>query len=448
MLNPKYFSAFHALGGLSGVAKGLQTDLQAGLSGDETKVQRSITLQDATGQNTPTYQLPAKAYKDPILILLTGAAVISLALGIYETVSSGRGVEWVESVAICVVILVVTLVGSLVDWQKKQAFVKLHAKMGDREIKVIRSGKSYMINVRDILVGDVLHLKPGDLVPVDGVSSSRTGCSVGTKSSFGKVMMSVRTKMYPTPLQKKLGGLAMAIPQLGLGSAPLLFFVLLFRFVAQLDGNGATLVKKGSQFMDILIVVTTVIVVAVSEGLPLAVTLTLAFATARLLKEKNLIRVPCACETMGNATTLCSDKTGTLTTNKMTVIAGSFGNANFSKSDFKRNGSIANFVSSISESTKKLIAEFVAINSTDFEGMEDGEATFIRSKTETAMLHMAKTHFGMQALPELRANEGNIQVMPFDSSKEGMVPLLDFTAARASGFSSREPRKFSSTAFR
>lgn len=136
--------------------------------------------------------------------------------------------------------------------------------------------------------------------------------SVGVNSSFGKIMMSVRTEVEDTPLQKKLEGLALAIAKLGSTAAGLLFFVLFFRFIAELDDNVRTSAEQASAFMDILIVAITIIVVAVPEGLPLAVTLALAFATTRLLKENNLVRMLRACETMGNATTICSDKTGTL----------------------------------------------------------------------------------------------------------------------------------------
>lgn len=125
-------------------------------------------------------------------------------------------------------------------------------------------------------------------------------------------MISVRTETEPTPLQQKLEGLAMAIAKLGSAAAGILFFVLLFRFLAGLPGDDRLATEKASSFMDILIVAVTIIVVAVPEGLPLAVTLALAFATTRMLKENNLVRILRACETMGNATAICSDKTGTL----------------------------------------------------------------------------------------------------------------------------------------
>lgn len=143
--------------------------------------------------------------------------------------------------------------------------------------------------------------------------------SVGVNSSFGKIMMSVRTEMEATPLQKKLEVLALAITKLGSAAAGILFLAVFIRLLASFPSNPSTPTQKAMSFLDIIIVAITVIVVAVPEGLPLAVTLALAFATTRLLKENNLVRVLRACETMGNATTICSDKTGTLVSPTATV---------------------------------------------------------------------------------------------------------------------------------
>lgn len=395
--------------------------------------------------------------------------------------------QWIEGVAICVAILIVTVVAALNDWQKERAFVKLNAKKEDREIKAIRSGKSYMLNVHDILVGDVLHLEPGDLIPVDGIfisghdlkcdESSATGesdaikktsadqvmsmlesghpsknldpfiisgakviegmgtfvcTSVGVHSSFGQIMMSVRTETESTPLQKKLEGLAVAIAKLGGSAAALLFVVLLCRFLAGLPSDTRPAPEKASDFMDILIVAITIIVVAVPEGLPLAVTLALAFATTRLLKENNLVRVLRACETMGNATTICSDKTGTLTTNRMTVVAGTFGASSFDKPDSERPDaqSLPQWASGLSSEAKEAIVQSVAMNSTAFEGEDGGETAFIGSKTETALLQLAKDHLGMQSLPETRGNERVVQMMPFDSLKKCMGAVLKLRSGR------------------
>ena len=174
LLNPKSLSAFKAMGGLKGMEKGLRTSITAGLSGDEVRVDGKVTFEDAvdasrkdsTFHQTPVNEddttvaaqkevkgqfedrlrvfkdnrLPERkadgiltliwrAYNDKILILLTIAAVISLVLGIYESVSGGSGVDWVEGVAICVAILIVVTVGAANDWQKERQFVKLNKRV-------------------------------------------------------------------------------------------------------------------------------------------------------------------------------------------------------------------------------------------------------------------------------------------------------------------------------
>lgn len=331
----------------------------------------------------------------------------------------------------------------------------------------------------DVTVGDVLHLEPGDAVPADGVfiaghgikcdESSATGesdqmkktgghevwqrmqdgtaekkldpfiisgskvlegvgtylvTSVGVNSSFGKIMMSLQTESEQTPLQVKLGKLANWIGGLGSGAAGLLFFVLLFKFLAHLSENPASPAVKGQEFLDILIVAITVIVVAVPEGLPLAVTLALAFATTRMLKENNLVRVLRACETMGNATTICSDKTGTLTQNKMTVVAGTIGNnERFSQSsdkDEKASSSFSTVFSRISSDVRDLLRNSIVLNSTAFEGEEKGVPTFVGSKTETALLTMAKENLGLEHVATERSNFKVKQMIPFDSGRKCM----------------------------
>ncbi|WQF84103.1 Putative P-type ATPase, HAD superfamily, P-type ATPase, transmembrane domain superfamily [Colletotrichum destructivum] len=533
LLNPKSLSAFRALGGLRGIARGLQTDVRSGLSVDETGVRSTVSFNEAvesrhdTNPASPSTEKPTSssstpfvdrtrvygrnilppkkpksiwklmwiAFNETVLILLTVAGVISLALGLYETLGVERpagapaSVDWVEGVAICGAVIIVVLVGSHNDWQKEKAFVRLNTKKDDRQVKVIRSGKSDMINVNEILVGDVLHLEPGDMVPADGIlieghevkcdESSATGesdvlkktagdqvmklldskqsnhddldpfiisgskvlegmgtyvcTSVGVYSSYGKIMMSVRYDIESTPLQKKLERLAIAIAKLGGGASALMFFILLFRFVASLPGDNRLPADKASTFMDLLVVAIAIIAVAVPEGLPLAVTLALAFATTKLLKENNLVRVLRACETMGNATTICSDKTGTLTTNKMTVVAGTFSTSSFTSTatadntNEKTAGSplhVSAWASTVPQATKELIVQSVAVNSTAFEGQEDGQSTFIGSKTETALLQLAKDHLGLQSLAEARANEQIVQMLPFDSGRKCMAAVI------------------------
>lgn len=209
-----------------------------------------------------------------------------------------------------------------------------------------------------------------------------------------------------------------------LSSGALLLFVVLFiRFLISLPTSGASGAVKGSQFMDILIVAITLVVVAVPEGLPLAVTLALAFATTRMLKENNLVRVLRACETMGNATTICSDKTGTLTRNEMTVVAGIVGrDAKFeaSASEDDKALSIPRAVLRYSSSIKNLLLQSIVVNSTAFEGEDAGVQTFIGSKTETAMLMFARDHLGMDSVSRERSSAQIIQLIPFDSGRKCM----------------------------
>lgn len=549
--NPKSLAAFRALGGIRGIEKGLQTDVVAGLSVDETRIQQEVTFEDATryahikkatdesrplvGQDVIVsdhevqgqYQdrrriygdnrLPAKkslsiwrlflnAYNDRILIILTIAAIISLALGVYEAVgqphNSGSNpqkrasrandeggapsLDWVEGLAIEIAVVIVVLVTGLNDYRREKQFVALNAKKDDRLVKAIRSGKSVQISVFDVMVGDVLHLESGDSVPADGVlinghgircdESSATGesdamrktggeevwqriidgsatskldpfiisgtkvlegvgtylvTSVGTNSSFGKIMVSLQTENESTPLQAKLAKMANWIGYLGTSAAGLLFVILLIRFLAGLSGNTATSAVKGSQFLDIFIVAVTIIVVAVPEGLPVAVTLALSFATKRMLRENNLVRHLRACETMGNATTVCSDKTGTLTQNRMAVVSGLLGTSlRFGRDllgDEKRQevsfhpSTISDEKSNqLSSETRTLFLQSCVLNSTAFEGEEDGKPTFIGSKTETAILTMAKEHLGLGLVAEERSGVEIAQLFPFDSDRKCM----------------------------
>ncbi|KAK3376251.1 hypothetical protein B0T24DRAFT_618307 [Lasiosphaeria ovina] len=563
LLNPKSLNAFYALGGLAGLQKGLRTNIDSGLSQDESTLDGGVAFEDVAPKGTPKYgangntvpvpkdsnsasvpppperieagsafadrkrvfrdnRLPEKksktllqlawiTYNDKVLILLTIAAIVSLALGLYQTLGvvhgpdDGAKVEWVEGVAIMAAIAIVVVVGTLNDWQMERQFNKLNEKHNDRTAKVIRSGKSVEISVFDIMVGDVMHLFAGDLVPVDGIfinghgvkcdESSATGESdllkkvagqevfaaldevakggaarpdiekldpfiisgskinegtgtflvtaVGVNSSYGRITMALHTPQEDTPLQTKLNGLADMIAKVGGSAALVLFIVLFIKFLAGLPNNHENPDQKGQTFLRIFITAVTVVVVAVPEGLPLAVTLALAFATTRMMKDNNLVRVLKACETMGNATTICSDKTGTLTQNKMTVVATTLGKSiSFGGTDAPLddeapklgetsngaatvpNVSITEFVKSLSDTFKRLLVQSNSVNSTAFEGDVEGEHTFIGSKTEVALLTLCRDNLGSAPVQEERTNANVVQVVPFDSAVKYMATVV------------------------
>ncbi|POS85951.1 hypothetical protein EPUL_003574 [Erysiphe pulchra] len=557
--NPKSLAAFYALGGLAGLEKGLRTDRRAGLNVDEIKFQGKISFEQALAaariaqpvinsdhksSSPPAFtdrkldndnssiissknkafsdrkriyndnRLPVKkgksllqlmwiTYNDKVLILLSIAAAVSLAVGLYQTFGTKHDaehppIEWVEGLAIIAAIVIVVLVGSLNDWQKERQFVKLNSKKQDRDVNVTRSGTTMEISIHDILVGDVLHLEPGDMIPVDGIyikghnlrcdESQITGesdiirkypadqvyaaisnhekldkldpfilsgatvtegvgtflvTSTGINSSYGKTLMSLREDPEITPLQSKLNTLAEYIAKLGSAAGLILFVVLFVEFLARLPTNDAQPTVKAQQFLQIFIVTVTVIVVAVPEGLPLAVTLALAFATTRMLKDNNLVRHLKACEVMGNATAICSDKTGTLTQNKMQAVTGTLGtNLQFrlssqlpiheeqsgsGKVNLTKTVAPQEFVSSLHPEAKILLTQSITINSTAFDGEVAGNKTFIGSKTEVALLTFARNHLGIGPVDIERSNVKIVQLYPFDSTRKsmGVVVQLD-----------------------
>jgi Ca2+-transporting ATPase len=136
------------------------------------------------------FRLAWIALQDRVLILLSVAAVVSLALGLYRTFGQtehvGAKVEWVEGVAIIVAISIVVIVGALNDWQKERQFQKLNKKKEDRIIKVVRSGKPTTISIHDVVVGDIMLLEPGDVVPVDGILVEGHNLSCDESSATGE----------------------------------------------------------------------------------------------------------------------------------------------------------------------------------------------------------------------------------------------------------------------
>ncbi|KAI8986393.1 PMCA-type calcium-translocating P-type ATPase [Pilobolus umbonatus] len=255
--------------------------------------------------------------------------------------------------------------------------------------------------------------------------------AVGPNSFHGRTMMSLRTKDENTPLQDKLDVLAGYIAKFGLSAAAFLFTTLMVKCVfgyatAELPISPSDVI---SQFMRILITTVTVIVVAVPEGLPLAVTLALAYATQRMLQDNNLVRILAACETMGNATTICSDKTGTLTQNTMSVVAGTIGTSfRFLKDPPASRHDLID-INDVHRQLHLPIRNFInqalAVNSTAFNNTDAfGGMHLVGNKTETAMLNFAKDYLKSERFEMLRSQWTIERIYPFSSSRKLMATVI------------------------
>lgn len=556
LLNPKNLDVFSSLGGLNGLEIGLRTDRNGGLSVDEDVWDDEISFEDvrvrlagtsdaasalsprllkgsksrmsrasvSPGKRTgfsdrrrvfKDNSLPSAkaksflsmvwaAYNDKVLMVLTAAAVVSLAIGLYQTFDTPRTsgnppIEWVEGVAIIVAIVVIVLVGSINDYQKEQQFLRLSKKSQSHDVTVIRSGRTQRISVFDVLVGDVIHLEPGDVAPADGVfidghniqcdeslvtgesdliakypadevlqamqdcrayehldpfiiSGSKVAEGIGTylvtatgiHSSYGKILASLDEDPQVTPLQVRLDKLAKQISIIGAVLALVMFIILFIKFLVQLPHDGNTSTQRGQHFLNVLIIALTVLVIAVPEGLPLAVTLSLAFATTKMIRDHNLVRRLKSCETMGNVTTVCSDKTGTLTRNEMKVVVGTIGShfqftdqagdnttnlqerqTSFEKENFLQDTTVAR-ISYLSErlckDVRKLLEHLIAINTTAFEN--DNGDEFIGSRTETALLSFARSYLGMGPLGLERSNATIVYLVPFHALHQCMATVV------------------------
>jgi P-type Ca2+ transporter type 2C len=219
------------------------------------------------------------------------------------------------------------------------------------------------------------------------------------------------------------------IAKWGVSVATILFTVLFIKFLVRLPTSTETPSEKGAHFLQILIVAVSIVVVAVPEGLPLAVTLSLAYAIVRMLQDHNLVKVLQACETMGNATTICSDKTGTLTENKMTVVSGRLGVSDtFVRVSQSGDGtetiqetSMGTYFQTASPQIKHLMLQSIAVNTTAFESTDEkGNRVFFGSKTEAALLYMAREHLGMDDVATERYNANVTQYIPFSSERKWM----------------------------
>ncbi|XP_042391468.1 calcium-transporting ATPase 5, plasma membrane-type-like isoform X3 [Zingiber officinale] len=344
------------------------------------------------------------------------------------------------------------------DYRQSLQFQNLNEEKRNIHLEVIRGGRRIKVSIFDLVVGDVVPLKIGDLVPADGIvitahslamdESSMTGESkvvhkdqkapflmagckvadgygnmlvtaVGMNTEWGILMASIsEDNGEETPLQVRLNGLATFIGIVGLTVAGIVLVVLFVRYFTgnTKDPDGTVQFVKGQTStkaavngaIKLFTVAVTIVVVAVPEGLPLAVTLTLAYSMRKMMTDKALVRRLSACETMGSATTICSDKTGTLTLNEMTIVEAYIGKKKIDPPDNAELFSasvLSRLIDGISQNTRGSVFH-----------PKDGVIELSGSPTEKAILSWG-VKLGMN-FDDARSKSSIIHVFPFNSEKK------------------------------
>ncbi|KAI3775302.1 hypothetical protein L1987_49873 [Smallanthus sonchifolius] len=454
------FSALRNYGGVNGLSEKLKTNPDKGIHDDESNILERKTV---FGSNTyprkkgrSFWRFVLDACRDTTLIILMVAAAASLALGIKtEGIKEG----WYDGGSIAMAVIIVIVVTAVSDYKQSLQFQNLNEEKQNIHLEVVRGGRRVEISIFDIVVGDVIPLKIGDQVPADGIlisghslaidESSMTGeskivhkdqkapflmsgckvadgygtilvTSVGINTEWGLLMASIsEDNGEETPLQVRLNGVATFIGIVGLSVAILVLVVLLIRyFTGHTKDSGDTgrfIAGKTSPgdavdgAVKIFTVAVTIVVVAVPEGLPLAVTLTLAYSMRKMMADKALVRRLSACETMGSATTICSDKTGTLTLNTMTVVEAYICGKKIDPPNNK---------SELPSRLISLLIESVAQNTTGSVFLPEGggNVEVSGSPTEKAILQWG-VNLGMN-FDAVRSESTIVHAFPFNSEKK------------------------------
>eukprot|EP01041_Mallomonas_annulata_P003293 gene3293-6525_t len=458
------FSALDKLGGVSGVANLLFTNVDSGLSADPKDIAERRKFYGANEFPAPISktwtELFLDSFQDTTLIVLIVAAIVSLVIGSIEDPSKG----WIEGAAILAAVVIVAAVTATNNYSKEAQFRKLNAVKDDIHVSVIRGNTVISLNIKDLVVGDIVRINAGDKVPTDGLlvdgsdvasnESALTGepdeksktnksildggdpfmlsgstissgfgrmivTAVGDQSRWGRTKAKLSAKSEETPLQQKLDRLAGQIGRGGMTAAGATFVAMIVIWILHPESR-----DPHHTFMEFVlkafIMAVTIVVVAVPEGLPLAVTLSLAYSTQKMMLDNNLIRVLAACETMGNATNICSDKTGTLTQNRMTVVEG------WVAGEFYPNTPTP---IKLTKNVQEIIADGIAINTTAALLAPDNinaKPEVMGNKTEGALLLMLLDQFNIDYVTRraegFKAKRGD-KLFTFSSARKRMTVI-------------------------
>lgn len=387
------------------------------------------------------WKLFIEKFKDPIIQVLLFAAVLSLAIAFVEK-------DFTESIGIICAIILATCVGFWFEWDAMRRFRRLNRVNDDIPVKVVRDGAVCEVPRRDVVVGDLVCIESGETVPADGELVEAVSLSINESTLTGEPSVDKTTDethfdadaTYPsnaamrgttvvdgygrmvvtavgdhteagrvteqstiesdeqTPLNRQLTRLSRLIGKLGIGLSCAIFCVMLGKAIFAghlLEGDW---LQISQQVLHIFMISVAIIVMAVPEGLPMSITLSLAMSMRRMLKTHNLVRKMHACETMGAVTVICTDKTGTLTQNKMHV------------------GELVRY----DELSEQELAEIIALNSTAFL---DSEGKIIGNPTEGALLEWMRGRG--ESYERLREGATIVDRLTFSTERKYMATIIE-----------------------
>lgn len=412
-------------------------------------------------EKDPLWKQFLEKFGDPLIIILMIAGVLSIGISFYEFFGLHEGAAvFFEPAGIFVAILLATGLAFYFELQADKEFTILNQVNDDEQVEVIRNGNTTMVPRRDVVVGDIVVLNTGEEIPADAEllaatslhvdESTLTGepmcfksidkkdfddkatyptnhvlkgtkvmeghgicrvTAVGDSTEQGKVFEAVQIDdSVKTPLNEQLDGLSDWITKVSYGIAAL---IVVGRIIMYFVTNGTDCFGSFEQaapfiayVLQTLMIAVTLIVVAVPEGLPMAVTLSLAYSMRRMLKTNNLVRKMHACETMGATTVICTDKTGTLTQNLMSV------------DELKTYGDTA----------KELIAEGIAVNSTaSIDFSDEQKPQILGNPTEGALLLWLNKQGADYRT--IRESVKTLQEVPFSTERKYMATIVESAAA-------------------
>lgn len=410
-----------------------------GLTDEQVKQSRELHGKNVLTppQRTSLWKLYLDKYRDPIIQILLVAAFVSLILAFIEK-------NFMETIGIFVAVFLATTVGFYFERDAAKKFNLLTALSEEQPVKVRRNGKVMEIPRHDVVVGDVVLVEVGDEVPADGElivcndlqinESTLTGepvtekslegggdgayprnvilrstmvmngrgefvvTAVGDATEIGKVAKkSTEQTSVETPLHMQLDKLAKMISKVGSVVSVAAFFIFLIHDILTNPAwGGKDYFYMAEIVLKYFMMAVTLIVMAVPEGLPMAITLSLALNMRRMLKSNNLVRKLHACETMGAVTVICTDKTGTLTQNKMQVSA-----------------------LELKQGDEALLDTAIALNST--AELNDGKP--IGNPTESALLLWLDAQG--KDYEELRKQVNVLKQLPFSTERKMMATLAE-----------------------